>query len=148
MTITTVRINHTSSFGGSGDERNPKEKFIDYCEKKYFLPDIYRLGRTEKAELTQAELVEKQKCDYAINQPVTTEYYLFIGVILIPFLFFVFCNMKGYLFIKKAEREEGEKVNMSLEMSTIALLSFVLTTFVWGGLYILYILYLYNKYQY
>ncbi|WP_038344004.1 hypothetical protein [Acinetobacter sp. A47] len=147
--ITTARPNHTSSFGGSSDERNPKEKFIDYCEYKYFLVDRKKWGAWGSREFTQAELVEKQRCEEAMHKkPFTTEYYFFICLFIIPLLFFSFCCMKGYLFIKKADREPGEKVDMNLEMSVICLFSFVLTALVWMVLYCMYFAYLYHKYQY
>lgn len=148
--VTTARLNHTSSFGGSGDERNPKEKFIDYCESKYFASSHYSYysRKLPKRELTETELLEKQKCEDAINKKFTTEDYFSIGLILIPFLFFSIYNMKGYLSVKKFERETGKKADMSIEMITISSLSFVLTAFLWLILYIMYYAYLYHKYPY
>ncbi len=51
---TTVRLNHTSSSGTKGDGRDQKEKFIDYCDYKYFLPDSQKWGVSVKTELTQS----------------------------------------------------------------------------------------------
>ncbi|WP_236698570.1 hypothetical protein [Acinetobacter lactucae] len=148
MTTTTVRLNHTSSSGTRGDGRDQKEKFIDYCEYKYFLPDSQKWGVSVKTELTQAEIVEKQKCHDAINNPFTSEYYLLLCLIIITIIFFTFCNMKGYLSIKRRERETGIKANISFEMKIISLVSFLLTLVVAGILYVLYFLYLNYKYQY
>ncbi|OEC84746.1 hypothetical protein [Acinetobacter sp. YK3] len=148
--VTTARLNHTSSFGGSGDERNPKEKFIDYCDSTYFASsDYYSYWRKlSKRELTEAELVEKQKCEDAINKKFTPEDYFSIGLILIPFLFFAICNMKGYLSVKKFERETGKKADMSIHMIPISAVSLVLTAFLWMILYAMYYAYLYHKYQF
>jgi len=145
---TTVRLNHTSSSGTKGDGRNQKEKFIDYCEYKYFLPDSQKWGVSVKTELTQAEIVEKQKCDDAINKPFTSEYYLLLCLIIITIIFFTFCNMKGYLSIKRRERETGIKANISFEMKIISSVSFLFTLFVSLLFYVVYFLYLNYKYQY
>lgn len=148
MTTTSVRLNHTSSSSSKGDGRDQKEKFIDYCEYKYFLPDSQKWGVSVKTELTQAEIIEKQKCNDAINNPFTSEYYLLLCLIIITIIFFTFCNMKGYLSIKRREQETGIKANISFEMSIVSLVSFLLTLFVSILFYVVYFLYLNYKYQY
>lgn len=105
-------------------------------------------GVSVKTELTQAEIIEKQKCNDAINNPFTSEYYLLLCFIIITIIFFTFWNMKSYLSIKRREQEAGIKANISFEMKIICLVSFFLTLIVAGVLYALYFLYLNYKYQY
>lgn len=145
---TRVYLNLTHSPGTkSADNRNQKEKFIDYCENKYLSNQEFNLG-IKQSELTLEEKIEKQKCFDAVNLKFPPEYYFSLGLIILPFLFFSFLMIKGSLAIKRSHKSTSFHSKKQFGMIFKTFIAVILTITFWVFLVMLYNMHLNQKYSF
>jgi hypothetical protein len=137
----SIRIGSTLPSSGKGSEETPKEKYIQECIWKF--ENSFENGNKV---LTKVETIEKQKCKEVINTKFSIDDIFYFSAIGIPILFFIFCILLGWKYIKKNEVITGVKADMSIEMPILSTFAFIISMFLFMFLYVIYIIFLSYKY--